>query len=159
MGGQPSQLTGKQEWDTLGPGQGFLPCQGWVPPSEVASASRQDRALMGGVGGTVPNQKGTPPLPEGSGGDTFQTLTPRELLQRLLECGEPLRSRDTCFRTSAATVLQGKEGGHWGQEKLGSRALRTWALGPKNSFYVRKIQAVERKKTGRRPREPRLREP
>lgn len=48
----------------------------------------------------------TPPLPA-----TGQGLTPRELLERRLEWGEPLRSRDTCFRTSAATVLRRQEGG------------------------------------------------
>lgn len=45
-------------------------------------------------------------------------LTPRELLERRLEWGEPLRSRDTCFRTSAATVL--------GRQK---RRMRTRKLG------------------------------
>lgn len=39
-----------------------------------------------------------------------KTLTPRELLERLLEWGEPLRSRDTCFRTSEATVLRAQNG-------------------------------------------------
>lgn len=54
----------------------------------------------------------SPAPPEGRvwGVGTSQTLTPRELLQCLLEWGEPLRSRDTCFRTSAATVLWGQEG-------------------------------------------------
>lgn len=96
-----------------------LPCHSWVPPSL--------RFPTAGGGGS-------------------QTLTPRELLQRLLEWGEPLRSRDTCFRTSAATVLWGQEGGSWGQENLGSGALGTGASEPTNSFHERKIQAMERKK-------------
>lgn len=69
---------------------------------------------MGGVGGTRPGQKGTPHLLESRvlRGVTSHTRTPRELLLRLLEWGEPLRSRDTCFRTSAATVLRGQGRGH-----------------------------------------------
>lgn len=102
------------------------------------------------MGESESRQRGTPPLSEGRvrvRGTSLQ-LTPRELLQRLLEWGEPLRSRDTCFRTSAATVLWGQEGGRCGQENLGSRALRPRASGPRNSFYKRKVQAVARKKTG-----------
>ena len=114
------------------------------------------------TGTSSPATAGTLPAsisPKPGVGGTSQTLTPRELLQRLLEWGEPLRSRDTCFRTSAATVLWGHEGGHQRQENLGSRALGTTAWGLTNSFYERKIQAGERKKSGPGPREPRLRDP
>lgn len=57
-----------------------------------------------------PGQRGTPHLLESRvlEGAPPQTRTPRELLLRRLEWGEPLRSRDTCFRTSAATVLGGQ---------------------------------------------------
>lgn len=87
----------------------------------------------GGWGGQSPGT-GEPHLYEraGSGqGGTCRTLTPRELLQRLLEWGEPLRSRDTCFLTSAATVLRGQEGavgtgecGQQGPEDLGVGASK-----------------------------------
>lgn len=69
---------------------------------------------MGGVGGTRPRAEGNPTSAreQGPRGVTSHTRTPRELLLRLLEWGEPLRSRDTCFRTSAATVLRGQGRGH-----------------------------------------------
>lgn len=64
-------------------------------PSSLANGPSSVRAVC------------APPLPA-----TGQGLTPRELLERRLEWGEPLRSRDTCFRTSAATVLGRQEGGN-----------------------------------------------
>lgn len=92
--------------------------QDWDPTPSLATAG--------------PLPASTPPQQVGWG-SASQTLTPRELLQRRLEWGEPLRSRDTCFRTSAATVLWGQEGDHRGQENLGSRALGTGASGPTDS--------------------------
>lgn len=105
----PITLTGNGECDSAGPGLG---------PSSPATAG--------------PLPASAPPQQVGWG-SASQTLTPRELLQRRLEWGEPLRSRDTCFRTSAATVLRGQEGDHRGRENLGSGVLGTGALGPTDS--------------------------
>lgn len=56
---------------------------------------------------------------------TGQGLTPRELLERRLEWGEPLRSRDTCFRTSAATVL-GRQEGSVGNKETRAGVVQEW---------------------------------
>lgn len=98
----------------------------------------------GGWGGQSPGT-GEPQLYEraGSGqGGTCRTLTPRELLQRLLECGEPLRSRDTCFLTSAATVLRGQEGAV-GTGERGQRGPENLGFGVRE-FIVREESRLRR---------------
>lgn len=92
----------------------------------------------------------------GPGGQVpSQTRTPREPLLRLLEWGEPLRSRDTCFRTSAATVLRGQKGA--------AGDTNTWAVrpgeihfGPINPFSKKKTQATDLRIHRPQPRGPRL---
>ena len=105
------------------------------------------RALVGGAGVTKARQRGFPTSSareQGPGGVTSQTRTPREPLLRLLEWGEPLRSRDTCFRTSAATVLRGQKGAT-GDTNTGAVGPRELHFGPINPFSETKIQAVEGK--------------
>lgn len=132
MGGVGSSCVARVEGLNTSPHlttTGLLPAEGDQPASPSHSLGPPPPLPQLG-----PSQPQAPPQQVGWGESASQTLTPRELLQRRLEWGEPLRSRDTCFRTSAATVLRGQEGDHRGQENLGSRALGTGALGPTDSY-------------------------